>query len=135
VYYCQRSLLFLRMVLFPLIDFLLYLNKTKRGSLSRLSDSDGTGRLAIFTVPSCFRETATTGLVKCGKGVVTWMSASANHMHSARAFLILLSVLYRDPAAGNPLTKNLQYNTVNVLSLRVQVVRNISNTFLLLTRR
>jgi len=31
----------------------------RRDSLSRLSDTDGTGRLAIFTVPSCFRETAT----------------------------------------------------------------------------
>ena len=34
----------------------------RRDSLSRLSDTDGTGRLAIFSVPSvpsCFRETGT----------------------------------------------------------------------------
>jgi len=38
--------------------------------------------------PQCL---ATTCLVKRGKGVVTWFSMSANHMHSARAFLILFS--------------------------------------------
>jgi len=38
--------------------------------------------------PQCV---ATSGLVKCGKGVVTWFSASANHMHSAQAFRILPS--------------------------------------------
>jgi len=43
--------------------------------------------------PQCL---VTTGLVKCGKGVVTWFSASANHMHSARAFRILLSA-FRSP--------------------------------------
>ena len=43
--------------------------------------------------PQCV---ATTGLVKCGKGVVTWFTASANHMHSA-FYLILLetSALYK----------------------------------------
>jgi len=45
---------------------------------------------------------ATTGLVKCGKGVVTWFSAPANHIHSAAAFRILPSAFcnsafYRDP--------------------------------------
>ena len=42
----------------------------------------------IIHTPQCL---ATTGVVKCGEGVITWFSASANHMHSARAFLILLS--------------------------------------------
>jgi len=45
------------------------------------------GRSADY--PQCV---AISRMVKCGKGMVTWFSTSASHMHSTRAFRILLSV-------------------------------------------
>ena len=42
---------------------------------------------------------ATTGLVKCGKGVVTWFSAPANHIHSAAAFRIPQFCILPGPGA------------------------------------
>jgi len=45
---------------------------------------------SAWDIPQIIQCLATTGLVKCGKCVVMWFSASANHMHSARAFRILL---------------------------------------------
>jgi len=66
--------------------------------------------------PQCI---AISHVVKCGKGVVTCFSASANHMHSARAFCILLSAFrnfafYQNPPNLNPITflKFLQWESV-----------------------
>ena len=49
-------------------------------------------------------------VVKCGKGVVTWISTSANQTHSARAFRILLSAFRNSAFYQNP-------SMTNVLSL------------------
>jgi len=78
--------------------------------------------------PQCV---AISRVVTCGKGVVTWFSASTNHMHSARAFHILRSAfrILPEPTVLSVLTTGNSKNGCKLgkfLSAGVEYIRIIN---------